>query len=70
MCEAQQLRSEILTSADHHVAAAECHEEAALSHRQAAAYYSYGDYQQANEQARLARGCGRQAENYCALAMD
>jgi len=60
----------IMTSVDHHVAAAEHHEEAAESHRQAAAHYSYGDYQQANEQARLAKGQGRQAEKHCALAME
>jgi hypothetical protein len=60
----------IRTSADHHVAAAELHEEAAGAHRLAAAHYIYGDYQQANEQARLAKGYGRQAENYCGLATE
>jgi uncharacterized protein YbjT (DUF2867 family) len=60
----------VMTSADHHVAAAERHEEAAESHRQAAAHYTYGDYQQANEQARLAKGYGEQAEEHCTLAME
>ena len=46
----------VMTSMDHHVAAAEHHEEAAESHRKAAALYAYGDYQQANEHAQLAKG--------------
>ncbi len=59
----------IMTCADHHVAAAEHHEEAAEFHRNAAAHYVYGDYQQANENARLAKDYGQQAEQCCALAM-
>lgn len=58
-----------VTNTDHHVAAAERHEEAAESHRNAAAYYNYGDYQQANEQALLAEGYGKLAEAHCALAI-
>ena len=60
----------IMTSVDHHVAAAEHHEEAAESHRQAAAHYTYGDYQQANEHARLAKSYGERAEEYCIRAME
>jgi len=60
----------VMTSMDHHVAAAEHHEEAAESHRKAAALYAYGDYQQAAEHARLAKGHGQQAEECCALAME
>ena len=60
----------VMTSADHHVAAAEHHEEAAESHRMAASHYAYGDYQQANEQARLAKDYGKQAEERCILAME
>jgi hypothetical protein len=60
----------IMTSVGHHVAAAERHDEAAESHRQAAAHYTYGDYQQANEQARLAKGFGERAEEHCSRAME
>ena len=60
----------ILTSVDYHIAAAESHEEAAEAHRQAAAAYMYGDFQQANEKARLARQYGMQASEQCALAME
>ncbi len=59
----------VLTSIDHHVAAAELHEDAAESHRSAAAHYSYGDYQQANEQARLAKDYGLKAVEHCQQAM-
>jgi hypothetical protein len=55
---------------DHHVAAANYHEEAAESHRKAAALYAYGDYQQATEHAQLAKTYGQQAEESCALAME
>lgn len=70
MSRKQTLSSPVMTSADHHVAAAEYHEEAAESHRNAAAHYVYGDYQKANENARLAKGYGQQAEECCALAME
>jgi uncharacterized protein Yka (UPF0111/DUF47 family) len=60
----------VMTSMDHHVAAAEHHEEAAESHRKAAALYAYGDYQQANEHAQLAKGYSQQAEECRVLAMD
>jgi hypothetical protein len=59
----------VMTSVDHHIAAAEHHEEAAESHRQAASHYTYGDYQQANEHARLARDYGKRAEEHCEIAM-
>ncbi len=55
---------------DHHVAAAEYHEEAAESHRLAAAYYAYGYYQQTNEKARLAQDRGKQADERCVQAME
>jgi hypothetical protein len=60
----------VMTSMDHHVAAAGYHEEAAESHRKAAALYAYGDYQQANEHALLAKGHGERAGECCALAME
>jgi len=60
----------VMTSMDHHVAAAEHHEEAAEAHRKAAALYAYGDYQQSNEHAALAKGYGQQAEECRVLAMD
>jgi hypothetical protein len=60
----------VMTSVDHHEAAAKHHDEAAESHRNAAAHYAYGDYQQANEQARLARDFGKQAEEHCSRAME
>ena len=60
----------VMTSVDHHIAAAEHHEEAAESHRQAASHYTYGDYQKANEHARMAKDCGRRADEYCAMAME
>jgi len=59
-----------MTSADHHVLAAEHHEDAANLHRKAAAHYTYGDYQQANEHALLAKGYGLQAEEHCTRAME
>jgi hypothetical protein len=49
----------------HHAAAAEQHEEAAESYRQAAAHYTYGDYQQGNEYVRLAKVYADRAEEYC-----
>lgn len=60
----------IMTSVDHHIAAAERHEEAAEYHRLAAAHYTYGEYQQANEQALLARSAGQKAEEHCLLALE
>ena len=60
----------VLTSVDYHTAAANRHEEAAEAHRQAVAHYTYGDFQQANEQARLARTYGQQAIEQCSLAME
>jgi len=60
----------VMTSVDHHVAAAEHHEEAAESHRQAAAHFTYGDYQQANEKAQLAKSYGQKAEEHCLRAME
>lgn len=60
----------VMTSADHHLAAAEQHEEAAESHRNAAAHYAYGDFQQAQEHARLAKDYGNQAGESCMRAME
>ena len=60
----------VMTCMDHHVAAANYHEEADESHRKAAALYAYGDYQQATEHAQLAKTYGQQAEESCALAME
>lgn len=60
----------VKTNMEHHISAAEFHEEAAESHRQAAALYAYGDYDQSNHHAQLARGYGRQAEESCQLAME
>jgi hypothetical protein len=48
----------IMTCADYHVSAAEHHEDAAESHRNAAVYYACGNYQEAYEQAQLAKDCG------------
>jgi len=59
----------VMTSADHHEAAANYHDEAAESHRNAAAYYAYGDYQQAIAEARRAKNHGAQAEEHCSEAM-
>ena len=61
---------QIMTSVDHHRAAAEHLEEAAEYHRLAASHYTYGDYQQANENALLAKGLARRAEEHCLLAME
>lgn len=69
MYSAQTQSPLVMTSVDHHTAAAEHHEKAAESHRNAAAHYAYGDYQQANEQARLAEGYGERAQECCVLAM-
>ena len=66
----QQTQSPIMTNMDHHVAAAGHHEDAAESHRKAAALYAYGDHQQANEHALLAKSYGQQAEECCVLAME
>jgi hypothetical protein len=60
----------IVTSVDYHKAAADRHEEAAEAHRQAASSYMYGDFQQANAHARLARAYGTQALEQCSLAME
>jgi len=60
----------VMTSMDHHVAAAEHHEEAADCHRKAAAHFTYGDYQQAHEHAQLAKSFSQQAEECRVLAMD
>lgn len=66
----QPQSSLVMTSVDHHVAAAENHEEAALSHRKAAAHYMYGDYQQAINESDLAKNYGKQAAEHCNLAME
>jgi len=60
----------VMTSADHHAAAAEKHEEAAESHRNAAANYAYGDFQKASEHAMLAKDHGDQAYVSCMRAIN
>jgi len=60
----------VMTSADHHTAAAEQHAEAAESHRNAAAHYVYGDFQQASEYAKLAENYGNEAQQSCKRAME
>ena len=66
----QRIPYPVLTASDYHESAAEHHDEAAELHRQAAAQYAYGDYQQANEHALLAKGHGERAGECCALAME
>ena len=58
-----------MTSSDYHLRAAEYHEDAAESHRNSAAHHDYGNYQAANEQAQLAKECGRLAIQNCDMAM-
>ena len=48
--------AKILTSTEHHAAAAEHHELAAVHHRQASKHYDEKDFARAAHQATLARG--------------
>ncbi len=67
---AMLLPFQMLTSVDHHKAAAEHLEEAAAHHRLAAVYYTLGDYDQAEENARIARYFSCKAQEHSLMATE